>query len=211
MSVLNQLASATGNRNEIPNQVLAAKIAESRDKSAVKELVENLENKRKDIQGDCIKTLYEIGEKKPELVSPYHAEFIKLLKHKNPRMVWGGMSALSAIAPMVPDALYKALPEIIDTADHSGSVIARDHAMYILASLAVHKKYYDNCFELIREQLLKAPANQFPMYAEITAPIVQEKDKAAYRTILEERLETIDLPAKRKRIEKVIKKMKFEI
>jgi hypothetical protein len=201
------LASASGSRNEIPKQVLAAKIAESGDKSAVKELVENLENKSKNIQGDCIKTLYEVAEKKPELVSHYHAEFLKLLKHKNPRMVWGGMSALSAIASLVPDIMYNALPEIIDTADHNGSVIARDHAIYILAKIGTVKKYYENCIALIQEQLMKAPLNQLPMYAEISAQIVQEKDKAAYKTILEERLAAIDLPAKRKRIEKVIKKL----
>lgn len=71
MSIINQLASALGRRDEVPNQELAKKIAETNDEAAVQELVENLQHKNKDIQNDCIKVLYEIGELKPGLISTY--------------------------------------------------------------------------------------------------------------------------------------------
>jgi hypothetical protein len=206
MTVIEQLASALSKRDEVPNQELAARIVLAKDKDAVRELVENLDNKKKDIQSDCIKTLYEIAEKAPELVSGHGAAFVKLLDHKNPRLVWGAMTALSAIVNDAPSQVFDALPKIMYKADHSGSVIARDHAVYILAKLALIDTYYDDCYALISEQLLKAPVNQFPMYAEITAPAIRTKEKPGYKTILTERLADIAQEPKRKRIEKVLKK-----
>jgi len=207
MSILNQLSSAQGRKDEVPNQELAAKIVAAANKEAVKELIENLNNKNKDIQNDCIKTLYEVAEKRPDLVSVYASDFIKLLDSKNSRMVWGTMTAISTITLEQPELVFNALPKIINMADTSGSVIARDHAMYILSRLATIKKYYEDCLILIIEQLIKAPVNQFPMYTEITAPVIKDLDKPAYLKILADRLDDIDQESKRKRIEKVLKKM----
>jgi len=206
-SILSQLAVSLGHKDEVPNIVLAHKIVANNDKEGVKELIENLNNKDKNISFDCIKTLYEIGYKKPELISGYPKEFVAQLKSKHGRMVWGAMTAISAIAGLVPDDVYDNLPLIIDTADNSGSVIARDHAIYTLAALAKHPEYYADCMALILEQLLKSPVNQFPMYAEITGPVVAEKDKAAFKKVLEERLKGIGQESKIKRIQKVLKKL----
>ncbi len=206
-SIIDQLAVSLGHKDEVPNIELAQKIAASADKNAVKELVDNLDNKNKNIAFDCIKTLYEIGYQKPELISGYAKDFIDQLKSKHGRMVWGAMTAISAIAALVPDVIYSNQALIIDTADNSGSVIARDHTMYILAALAKHEKYYDDCMALILEQLLKSPVNQLPMYAEITAPIVATKDKDTFKKVLQERLKNITQESKIKRIEKVLKKL----
>ena len=68
MTVLNQLSSALGQRDEKHNQELAAKIASKKDHSAIQELVDNLNNSSKAIQSDCIKVLYEVGEQAPDLI-----------------------------------------------------------------------------------------------------------------------------------------------
>jgi hypothetical protein len=57
MAVINKLATSLNRRDEIPNQELAKQIANSNDKKAVKELIENLNNKNKNIQSDCIKVI----------------------------------------------------------------------------------------------------------------------------------------------------------
>src|SRR5258708_3221405 len=98
MTVLNKLASALGRGDEIPNQALAKQLATSEDKDAIRELVDNLSNPDKAIQSDCIKVLYEVGSLKPKLISPYVSEFIKLLRSRDNRLVWGSMTALGAIA-----------------------------------------------------------------------------------------------------------------
>ena len=71
MSILDQLATALKRSDEVPNQELARKIVKSKDKDAVKELVDNLRNKDKNIQADCIKALYEIGVEQPALTKDY--------------------------------------------------------------------------------------------------------------------------------------------
>lgn len=54
--ILQKLASSLGlgRRDEIPNQELAKEIITTPNEKAAKELVENLANKNKDIQSDCI-------------------------------------------------------------------------------------------------------------------------------------------------------------
>ena len=86
MSIIGKLASSLNRRDEVPNQELAKLIVYKNDKKAVKELVENLNNKGKAIQNDCIKVLYEIGERKPTMVGNYAKEFITLLDSKNNRL-----------------------------------------------------------------------------------------------------------------------------
>ncbi len=80
MTVLHKLASALNRRDEVPNQELAQRIIEAGDKTAIRELVENLGHRDKNIQSDCIKVLYEIGERRPELIAKYYKEFGTLLE-----------------------------------------------------------------------------------------------------------------------------------
>ena len=145
MSVLDQLATALGRRDEVPNQELAQRIVRERNAAAVKELVENLEHQNKAIPSDCIKVLYEIGAANPDLIAKYYKEFGKLLESKHNRLVWGAMMALDTIVLKQPKGVHGMLSKILQTADTSGSVIARDHAVGILAKLATLKPYRRDC------------------------------------------------------------------
>lgn len=206
MSILPKLASSLNRRDEVPNQELAKQIAKTSNAKAVAELVENLNNKNKDIQYDCIKVIYEIGMLKPGMIAGYVTEMLALLTHKNNRMQWGGMIALDMITPENPAAIYKALPKIIDAAD-KGSVITNDHCVGILINLCAVKKYAADAFDLLNERLKKCPANQLPMYAERSLPIICETNKAAFIKTLQLRLADIEKEPKRIRVEKVIKKL----
>ena len=125
MSVIDRLACSLGRNDEVPNQELAAEIARRGDKQAIKELIDNLRNKDKAIQNDCIKVLYEVGERKPELVAPYVNEFLDHLASKNNRMIWGAMTALGTIATLKADAIWARVGEVI-RATEAGSVITQD-------------------------------------------------------------------------------------
>lgn len=206
MSVINKLASSLGRRDEVANQELAAEIAGSNDKKAVQELVDNLNNKSKDIQSDCIKVLYEIGSLKPELIATFVNNFIDLLGNKNNRLQWGAMTALNFITNEKPDAVYNALTTIIAVAD-KGSVITNDHCVGILIKLAAVKKYADDAFQLLLERLKICPTNQLPMYAENALPVINENRKAEFIKTLSARLPEIEKETKRARVQKVIKKL----
>lgn len=206
MTILNKLSSSLNRRDEVPNQELAKQIAIKKDKNAIQELVNNLSNKSKDIQNDCIKVLYEIGEIDPSLISSYHKEFLRLLEHKNNRLQWGGMTALNTITLENPKTIFSSLTKIIAAAD-KGSVITKDHAIGILIKLCSLKPYSDDAFTLLNEQLLQCPTNQLPMYAENALNSISDKNKKKFIQTLNSRLDEIDKDSKRKRVEKVIKKL----
>jgi hypothetical protein len=207
MSIIDQLASSLGRRDEVPNQELAKKIADKNDKKSVVELVNHLKNKNKDIQSDCIKVLYEIGERKPELIAGYVKEFVALLDDKNNRLQWGAMTALDCIVCESPKIIYANLARILKASDN-GSVITKDHAVNILIKLCSVKQYAEDAFSLLTEQLLACPTNQLPKYAEDALPVIADKNKKAFAKVLERRLGEIEKDTKRKRVEKVIKNLK---
>ena len=206
MTILNKLASALDRSDEVPNQILAKEIAASGDKAAVQELVDNLANKNKDIQSDCIKVLYEIGEHKATLIAGYDKEFLALLENKNNRLVWGAMTALDCITSINPKEIYKTLPKILAAAG-KGSVITKDHAVNILIKLAASKNFADNSLTLLLEQLKTCATNQLPMYAENATGIITDKYKKDFIKVLTSRLGDIEKESKQKRVQKVIKKL----
>jgi len=207
MSVLDQLATALGRRDEVPNQELAQRIVRERDAAAVKELVENLEHQNKAIPSDCIKVLYEIGAANPDLIAKYYKEFGKLLESKNNRLVWGAMIALDTIVLKQPKGVHGMLSKILKTADTSGSVIARDHAVGILAKLATLKPYRRDCVALLIEQLMSCPDNQFPMYVEMSAPVLDADSREKFRKVIEKRSRDLDKESQKKRVGKVLKRL----
>ncbi|MEK8130827.1 hypothetical protein WMW72_23245 [Paenibacillus filicis] len=206
MTIIDKLATSLNRKDEGPNQELATYIAGRDDREAVKELVDHLYNKDKNIQSDCIKVLYEIGDLKPSLIAEYSKEFITLLDHGNNRLVWGAMTALDAITLEDPEVIYAALAKIVEIAD-IGSVITKDHGVRILIKLCSVQLYTDHAFTLLIEQLKRSPTNQLPMYAEKAMSIVNDKNKDLFLETLSSRLDDIEKDTKRKRVEKVIKKL----
>lgn len=207
MSVLEKLATALNRRDEVPNQELARRIVRERNAAAVQELMENLNHKNKAIQSDCIKVLYEIGESNPDLIAKYHKEFGKLLESKHNRMVWGAMMALDTIALREPKGIFGMLSKILKVADSSGSVIARDHAVGILVKLGTFKTYKRDCIALLIEQLMSCPNNQFPMYIEMSVPVIDAGNRKRFQQVIETRVDKLDKESQKKRVAKVLKKL----
>ena len=73
MSALERIAHFQNRRDEVPNQDLARDLASKKDRGGIREIAQNLWNKDKNIQADCIKVLYEIGYLNPALVAGYAA------------------------------------------------------------------------------------------------------------------------------------------
>jgi hypothetical protein len=170
------------------------------------ELFSLLSGKKPALRNDAIKVIYEIGERKPEMISKHVRDFIGLLKHKDNRMKWGAMSALSSISKTQPKLLVPFLVEVVNAMDE-GSVITRDHGIFILANLATLPKQHKDCMELLLEQLEKAPVNQVPMYAEKATDVVSVPYIKRMIAVLQSRSDVMEIPTKAKRIEKVIKQL----
>lgn len=207
MSILPLLASSLGRADEEPNISLATAIAASDNTHAIRELVEVLNGKDQALKRDALKTLYEVGYRTPALIAPYIAQFKNLLTNPNNRLVWGAMCAIDGIASAKPEAVYMMLPQIKQAVD-KGSVITRDHAVGALSKLAAHERFARTVMPLLLEQLRTCPVNQLPKYAEQIASVATDKNAQETATILETRLAHVELPAKRKRLEKVLKKLR---
>lgn len=207
MSALAQLATSLGRADELPNIALAERIVLDKDVPAVRELVEILNGKDKALKSDALKALYEVGYRSPELIAPFIAQFKNLLANPDNRLVWGAMCAIDGIATIKPDAVCMILPQIMAAVDR-GTVITRDHAVKTLAKLAAQERFARTAMPLLLEQLRTAPLNQLPMYAELAAAVVLPQDTATMRAILETRLPELPNEAKKKRVEKALRKLR---
>ncbi|OYD44701.1 hypothetical protein CHU00_15635 [Sphingobacterium cellulitidis] len=201
-----KLASFLGRRDETPNIELAQLISNNKDSQAVKDLVLLLKGKNKDFQNDSIKVLYEVAEHTPELISDFIQDFIDALKSKNNRLQWGAMTALKKITPINAEQIFKNIL-VLEQATEQGSVITRDNFIEILSILLDEKEYEDLIFPMILKQLKNCPTNQLPMYTEILAPKITSVTCKSFQETVSSRLNEIDKESKRKRIEKVLKKL----
>jgi hypothetical protein len=206
MSVLNRLATSLGRRDEVPNQELARDLAAKKDKAGIREIAQNLWNKDKNMQADCIKVLYEVGTLEPKLIADYTEDFVRLLRSKNNRLVWGGMTALAEIAKVNPDEVFQNL-EVIQKAKETGSVITVDNAISTLAyTAAENEKYNKAIFPYLLKHLSGCRPKEVPQHAEKTLPAVNSSNKADFIKVLEKRIEDLS-GSGLSRVKKVIKQV----
>ncbi len=208
MNVIDLLATSLNRSDDKPNQDLADEIIKSKRTDWVKELIENLNSKDKNIQSDCIKVLYEIGERgAASMIALYFETFGNLLESKNNRLIWGAMYALDSIASVNPAEIFSILPAICKAIDH-GSVITIDGGVSILAKLAAKSEYSETAFPLLFEQLKRCPAKQLPMYSEKSVKAINSGNKNQFISLLRDRYSEMEKDTQKKRLEKVLKSLK---
>jgi hypothetical protein len=204
MSVLNKIAYFQNRRDEVPNQELARELAETKNLEGIREIAENLWNKEPNIQSDCLKVLYETGYLTPELIADYADDFLKLLKSRNNRMVWGAMIALAAIASLKADELYPHIEEIKKTMEN-GSVITVDNGVKVLTAIAASKEEYaQEIFPYLLDHLANCRIQDVARYAETILPAIDSGNKNKFVAILENRMEDMS-DAQLARVKKVLK------
>ncbi len=203
MSILDELATNIGRKDDKPNQALAKKLAETQDHTAIGEIAAALSHPDKNIQSDCIKVLYEIGYLDPALIAPYAKDFLTLLHSRNNRLVWGGMIALAAIAEIEADFLFTRAAEIQKAID-KGSVITIDNGIKTLGIIASQSRAArETLFPYLLDHLQTCRPKDIPQHAEHTLPAVSPENREAFITVLKNRLDILR-PSQAKRVKKVI-------
>jgi len=207
LSIIKKLSSSLHRSDEIPNQELAIEIIMKNDSDAVKELVGNIFNKDKAIQNDCIKVLYEIGERgKPELIAQYVGTFIALLSSKNNRMVWGAMTALGTVAKLKASEIWKQIDEVI-AANEKGSVITQDWGIRVLAAVSASDRVYEKkLYPYLLNFLKKCISRDVPKHAESVFAAVNGVNKEEFIAVLKERQKQLT-PSQMTRIRKLFRKL----
>lgn len=211
MSILNQLASALNRRDEELNEQLAIRLcteSSSRDVGEdIQELVDNLQNKNKQIRSDCIKVLYEIGAINPELITNYVDEFVTLLSHKDNRLVWGGMTALGSIVSLRVKEIGEHIDTIIE-ATENGSVITQDWGIRVLATLSANDSdYAKRIYPFLMDFLKNCRPKDVPRHGEsILLTVKSETQKEQFLNILESHQPELKA-SQLKRVEKLIRQL----
>jgi hypothetical protein len=206
MSTLDKIAYFQNRRDEVPNQLLAKELAETKNRDGIREIVENLENKNKNVRSDCLKVLYEIGYIDPSLITNYWNDFMKLLKSKDNRMVWGAMIGLATIADRHPKEIWAQIDDILRITE-SGSVITLVWGMRVLARVATADEMYkQKIFPFLLKHIKTCHPRDIPTHAESIFCAVDQKNKRELLSILESRQPELT-PAQLNRIKKVLKQV----
>jgi hypothetical protein len=206
MSVLQKIASLQNRRDEVPNQELAKELAVNEDREGIHEIAENLWNEDPNIAGDCIKVLYETGYLRPELITPYTQDFVKLLRSRNNRLVWGAMIALGTVARLQADELFGQIPEI-RKAMEKGSVITVDNGIKVLAEVAsAHETYRRALFPYLLDHLQHCRPKQVPQHAEKIAAAVDGENKGEFIAVLQSRMDLMNA-SQTARLKKLIREV----
>ncbi|HKV74421.1 MAG TPA: hypothetical protein VJN95_07875 [Gemmatimonadales bacterium] len=206
MSILNQLASAQGRRDQVPNRRLAERLARSRDRKGIAEVARNLQNRDRRIQGDCVLVLEEIGAVQPRLIAPFTDDLLGLLSSRNNRLVWGAMAALSTVAADSSRRLF-ARRALLLHVTASGSVITRDKGIKLLGVVASRApRYRKALLPWLLAHLQTCRSQEVPQHAESIAIAVNAGNRAAFLAVLEGRLDGMR-PSRAARVRRVIRRV----
>lgn len=204
-NVMDLLACHLGVQSEEPNIALAVALCGTQDAAAIGKIVDGLQSKDTAVANDCIKVLYEIGYRKPELVSEYAEHFLRLLHSRNNRLVWGGMIALAQIAPLNPDVIFDHGERVI-RAYRDGSVITRDASIIVFAALSHASPAYEaEIFPILLEHLRTCRPKEVAQHAESTFVCINPANASSFMDVLEKRRDTLT-PPQLKRVDKLCKR-----
>jgi len=204
MSTLDRIAYFQGRRDEVPNQELARDLAAREDREAIREIAEALWHRELNVRSDCLKVLYEIGYLKPELISPYAGDFLKLLGSRNNRLVWGAMIGLSTVAELAADQIYPHAAEI-QRAMAGGTIITLDAGVLALSRLAASGEDRRTALlPYLLDFLRNCRPSDVPRHAERVLMAVSAGEKGEFVSLLQARLQLLT-SAQAARLKKVIR------
>jgi hypothetical protein len=204
--MIEKLAYSLGINNENPNIELALELIKTKDIKGIDEIAAGLKNPKEQIANDCIKVLYEIGERQPGLISKYAGDFIGALSSRNNRMVWGAMTALSKIAHLKPQEIFDNLDKVIK-AYKNGSVITVDNSIGVFAGVAASGKEYEEIiFPVIIGHLKNCRPKEVGQHSERAFACVNAENATVFRSVLLERRDSLSEPQK-KRVDKLLDKI----
>ena len=204
--MIEKVAYNLGRNDEEPNINLAVLLCRTKDTDGIGEIVKGLRNKKKEVANDCIKVLYEIGERSPELIAEYVSDFIRLLESQNNRLVWGGMTALSKIAFLKPQEICNNIGIVIK-AYETGSVITVDNAISVFAGLCkAGEKYEKTVFKYILTHLETCRPREVGQHSERAFVCVNSHNSKEFMAVLLKRKDSLTA-AQQARVMKLIRKI----
>jgi len=204
--MLEKLACRLGRNDEAPNIELAEELCRNNDAAGIKEIFDGFIGADRAVANDCIKVLYEVGERKPDLIANYADDFISLLRSKNNRLAWGSMKALATIVGHAPKQIFERV-SVVMAAYEDGSVITVDNSISVFAGLCkVDESYAKETLPILVNHLQKCRPKDVPQHAERASVCFNSGNASTFIEVLEKRLP--DLAATgQTRVKKLLKKL----
>ena len=205
--MIERIASKLGRNDEVPNVELAEYLYQQNDIDGISEIVGGFKCDNKAVANDCIKVLYEVGERNPNLISAYADDFISFLHSKNNRLAWGSMTALAKIAGVAPEPIFNKLPLII-SAYERGSVITVDNSISVFAKLCqANDKYEERALPILLKHLQTCKPKEVAQHAERASVCFNKNNAKEFIEVLENRVSYLN-PSQQTRINKLLKKLR---
>lgn len=205
-NIIDKLACRQGRNDEAANIELAEYLCTHDDTGGVAEIIAGFVGTDRAVANDCIKVLYEIGARRPELISNYADEFIFCLNSKNNRLAWGSMTALAAITDYAPEPIFEKL-QLVISAYENGSVITIDNSITVFAKLCkADKRYAEKVLPIILRHLQKCRPKEVPQHAERASVCFNGENAGAFIEILEKRVPHLSQP-QQTRVNKLLKRL----
>jgi len=190
-NLLNRLGYLQTRRDRTPNLDLARDLVARNDIAGIREIAENMWNDNKNIHGDCMNVMYEIGRIDPDLIAPYSADFIKFLKSKYQNMVLGAITALAEIAKVKPEFTFQHLDDIKKVKETSSDMTLNKSISALANTSAANVEYSNVIFPYLLNHLSNCRFKEIPEHAERILPAVNEDNQYDFIKTLEKRIEEL--------------------
>ena len=201
--MLNQIASALHRNDETPNVQLAERLVASQDSEGISKIISGL-TMGKATANDCIKVLYEIGERNPALIVPHAGKLIDLLKSKDNRLVWGAMTAIAHITTLCPETIFERWEDIV-SAFETGSVITVDNSISVFAGLCkANRGYEKTVLPVLMNHFAHCRAKEIPQHFERAAVCVTPGNAKQFLAVIRGRYDEMT-KAQQTRVNRVLK------
>ena len=203
--MLDLIASALKRNDETPNIELAKRLTDTQDAGGVSEIVSGLDMDRA-AANDCIKVLYEIGGRDPGLLLPHADVFLRLLKSRNNRLVWGAMTVLGQITELCPEKVFEKFDDIY-VAFETGSVITVDQSISVFAGLCrASDAYAQKIAPILIHHFASCRAKEIPQHFERAAVCITTDNAALFKAAVQKRHGEMTA-AQQARVRKVLKRL----
>ena len=204
--MIEKLACKLGRNDEAPNIELAEYLCSHNDAEGIREIIGGFNGNDKAVASDCIKVLYEIGERNPALICDYANDFINGLGSKNNRLVWGSMTALARISDIAAGPIFENIGAVI-SAYEKGSTITIDNSISVFAGLCkAGENYEKSVLPTLLKHLEKCRPKEVPQHAERASVCFNKRNAGAFIEVLEKRNANL-AGAGQTRVKKLLKKL----
>lgn len=206
--MLEKLANSLGRNDEVPNIELADLLAETGDHEGIQEIARGMMDNDRAIANDCIKVMYELAERRPDLTVEYASDYIKLLSSKNNRLVWGAMTAIAQIADRCAEEIFTKI-NLLKKAYENGSVITVDNSITVFAKLCnAGSEYEKEIFPFLLEHLATCRPKEVAQHAERMAVCINEHNFEAFEETIMRRYDILTV-SQQKRVKRLLSTKKY--